>query len=84
MKKNTSSLIPINDINLSAFLDFKGIPPALKKEGTRVIFYFPNDAETQQAMIAFNSNPAVPVLDFVATLRRLRAQMLSLRDGATR
>jgi len=84
MKKNTSSLIPINDINLSAFLDFKGIRPVLKKEGTRVIFYFTNDSETQQAMIAYNSNPAVPILDFVATLRRLRAQMLSLRDGATR
>jgi len=82
MKKNPPK-IPIFDIHQSAYLLFKGIVPELQKEGTRVIFYFTNDAETQQAMIAYNSNPAVPILDFVATLRRLRAQMLSLRDGAT-
>lgn len=71
--------IPIFDINLSAFLQYQGITPQLQKEGSRVIFCFPNDNRTQQAMKKYNENPIVPVLDFVGHLRKLRAQMLSQR-----
>jgi hypothetical protein len=75
---NTSTL-PLHDINLSAFLDYRGIEPVLIKENTRVIFCFPNDKVTHQLMAEYNTNPLIPVLDYVSHLRKLRAQMLSQR-----
>ncbi len=77
--QKTSSTIPIYDINLSAYLSFKGIKPELRSEGGRIVFLFPNDEATFQLMQQYNGNQLVPVLDFVAKLRRLRAQMLSMR-----
>ena len=77
--QKTSSAVPIHDINLSAYLFFKGITPELRAEGGRVVFLFPNDEATFQLMEEYNGNQMVPVLDFVAKLRRLRAQMLSMR-----
>jgi hypothetical protein len=79
MQKN-SMMFPLHDINLSAFLQFQGITPHLRKEGSRVIFFFPNDKKTRELMRSYNENPLVPVLDFIGHLRRLRAQMLSMRD----
>ncbi|MGD0277107.1 MAG: DUF5659 domain-containing protein [Syntrophales bacterium] len=79
MAKNNSS-IPLYDINLSAYLLFKGTVPELKAEGKRVVFLFPNKTETFQLMKQYNENPLVPVIDFITCLRRLRSQMLALRD----
>jgi hypothetical protein len=79
--KMTPPMIPIYDIILSAFLQHKGIAPQLRKEGSRVIFMFPNDKGTHQLMQMYNENPPVSVLDFVGHLRRLRSQMLSMRDS---
>lgn len=73
-------MIPLYDINLSAFLQYRGITPQLQKEGSRVIFFFPSDKETYELMKVYNENPSVPILDFVGHLRRLRSQMLSMRD----
>ncbi|MFO7666274.1 MAG: DUF5659 domain-containing protein [Desulfobacterales bacterium] len=82
-KTNTSDLLQtflyIYDINVSAYLEYKGLTPELKKEGTRVIFCFPNSPETQILMIEYYNNPSVKLVDFISHLRRLRAQMLSLR-----
>ena len=74
-----NSSIPYYDINLSAYLAYRCIEPVLVKENTRVVFYFPNDARTHQLMAEYNGNPTVPLLDFIGHLRKLRAQMLSLR-----
>jgi hypothetical protein len=79
MKKN-SPMIPIYDINLAAFLQYRGTPPQLRKEGSRVTFFFPNDQKTCELMKSYNENLSVPVLDFVGHLRRLRSQMLSMRN----
>ena len=78
MKKN-SSMIPLYDINLSAFLQYQGITPQLQKEGSRVVFFFPSDNKTHELMRVYNQNPTVPVLDFIGHLRRLRSQMLAMR-----
>jgi len=77
--KSNNPMIPIFDINLSAYLELRGITPKLQNEGPRVIFCFPNDSKTHQAMKSYNENPIVPVLDFVGHLRKLRAQMLNQR-----
>jgi hypothetical protein len=77
---NTSNYpIYIYDIYVSSYLHFKGINPELKKEGTRVIFCFPNTPEIQSLMDNYYKNPTVGLVDYVSHLRRLRAQMLSLR-----
>ncbi|MGO9139157.1 MAG: DUF5659 domain-containing protein [Syntrophales bacterium] len=76
--KSTSTL-PLHDINLSAYLDYRGIEPALVKENTRIVFCFPNNAETHRLMAEYNQNPAVPILDFISHLRKLRSLMLSQR-----
>lgn len=78
-KTKINSSIPYYDINLSAYFAYRGIEPTLVKENTRVVFYFPNDTRTHQMMAEYNGNPSVPLLDFIGHLRRLRAQMLSMR-----
>ena len=72
-------MISIYDINQSAFVEQQGIRAELQKIGSRVIFCFPNDAKTQQAMKLYNENPSIPILDFVSHLRKLRSLMLSER-----
>ena len=78
--KTNSSMLPLYDINLAAFLQHRGIVPSLQQQGSRVVFIFPNDSKTHQLMQLYNENPVVPVLDFVGHLRRLRSQMMSMRD----
>jgi hypothetical protein len=68
------------DIHTSAYLQFKGLNPELKKEGTRVVFCFPNTPETQYLIDDYHNNPIVQLLDYVSHLRRLRSQMLSMRN----
>ncbi len=78
--ETTSSMLPLYDINLAAFLQHRGIVPSLQQQGSRVVFLFKNDTKTHELMRLYNENPAVPVLDFVGHLRRLRSQMLSMRS----
>lgn len=84
MKKNKASEQPISplylyEIHVAAFLQSKGVNVELKKEGTRVIFCFPNSTITHSLIEDYYSNPTVKLVDFVSHLRRLRSQMLSLR-----
>lgn len=71
--------VPILDINLASFLSLHGIKPEFAREGTRVIFEFPANAEVYHLTKEYNQNPNVPVLDFVHHLRKLRSQMLGNR-----
>jgi len=85
MKKGIASTelnfpLYLYDIHTSAYLQFKGLNPELKKEGTRVVFCFPNTPKTQTLIDEYHNNPIVQLLDYVSHLRRLRSQMLSMRD----
>ena len=73
--------LPLYDIHQSAFLELKGIPPVLTKQGTRIVFEFPSTAGTYELLRKYQDNPSVPLLDYVSVLRRLRARMLEARDG---
>ncbi len=79
-KAKTPSTIPYHDIHLSSYLAYRGVEPVLVKGGTRVVFHFPNDSQTHRLIAEFNTNPTLPVLDFIKHLRKLRAQMLSMRN----
>mgnify|MGYP000889455863 CR=1 FL=1 len=78
-KKSVNSSIPVMDIYQATFLDYQGIPPDLTKQGTRVIFLFPNIQRVLEQIQAYNQNPSIPILDFVHCLRKLRSQMLAIR-----
>ena len=73
--------IPIFDIHQASFLSLHGITPTFTKSGTRVIFEFDVTVGVKKLLDQYNQNPSVSLLDFVSHLRRLRSQMLSMRDS---
>jgi hypothetical protein len=73
--------LPLYDIHQAAFLELKGTPPILTKQGSRVVFEFPSTAGTYELLREYQDNPFISLLDYVAVLRRLRARMLEARDG---
>ena len=73
--------IPLYEIHEVAFLSLNNIQIELEKRGTRVVFLVPSTPETYQLLAEYNENPQVSLLDFVGCLRRIRGQMLSIRDG---
>jgi len=77
--KRSNGKVPILDIHLSSFLSLHGISPQFIKQGTRVVFEFPQSREVNDLTRSYNENPSVPVLDFVHHLRKLRSQMLANR-----
>ncbi len=77
--RKTNVNIPILDIHLASFLSFHGIVPQFTKQGTRVVFEFPANADVYRLTEDYNKNPNVPVLDFVHHLRKIRSQMLATR-----
>jgi hypothetical protein len=76
--------IPLYDIHQAAFLEFKGSPLTLTKEGSRVVFEVPSTEKTYELLRGYQNNPSIPLLDYVAVLRRLRARMLEKRDERER
>lgn len=78
MKKN--NVIPILDIYQAAFLVYHKIEPDLVKTGGRVIFEFPASELVMMFLHECHMNPKINLLDYVVCLRRLRAQMIALRD----
>jgi len=76
METNT---ILLHDIYQTAYCDYKGIQPTLIKQDRRVIFLLPDTPGTYQIITEFNNNPRVPLLDYLTHLKKLRAQMISLR-----
>lgn len=75
----TGSKIPLQDIYLSAYLDYRGAEPILIKENTRVIFHFANNQQTLKLLAEYNTNPSIPLMDYVSHLRKLRSKMISMR-----
>lgn len=74
-----SPTIPIHDIYATAYCSYKGIEVNLSKQDRRVIFHLPDTAGTYRTLSEFNNNPALPLLDYVTHLKRLRAMMISMR-----
>jgi hypothetical protein len=72
---------PLYDIHQAAFLELKATPIILTKQGSRVVFEVPATDQTYSLLRSYQDNPSIPLLDYVAVLRRLRARMLEARDG---
>jgi hypothetical protein len=76
-----SQKIPLYEIHEVAFLSLNNIPVEFEKRGTRVVFLVPATPEIFQLLAEYNENPQVSLLDFVGCLRKVRGQMLNVRDG---
>jgi hypothetical protein len=72
--------LPLYDIHQAAFLEFHHIQLKLTKQGSRIVFEVPANEKTYELLRGYQGNPPIPLLDFVAVLRRLRARMLEARD----
>jgi hypothetical protein len=72
--------IQTHDIYNAAYADYKGTPPTLIKENRRVIFLLPDTQNTYRVLNEFNNNPQIPLLDYLTHLKKLRAQMVSMRS----
>lgn len=68
------------DINLAAYLSFRGLRVDLKNLHGRIVFVAPASDELYTLVDAYNQNDLIPVADYVASLRTLRAKMYSLRE----
>jgi len=74
-KKNCST----RDINEAAYLKFHGIPINLELINNLVVFTTPISDELYRLIDAYNQNDPVPILDYAAILRSLRAQMFAIK-----
>jgi hypothetical protein len=76
--------IPLYEIHETAYLSLNNIPIEFERRGSRVVFLVPSTQETYRLLAEYNENPHVNLLDFVACLRKIRGQMLSMRDNGQR
>jgi hypothetical protein len=74
-----SPTIAQHDIYGVTYCAYKGIKVTLTKQDRRVIFNLPDTPDTYKALSEFNNNPKLRLLDYLTHLRKLRAQMISLR-----
>jgi hypothetical protein len=68
-----------HDVYTIAYADLKGIPIKMIKEDRRVIFLLPDEPKTYQVLGEFNSNPSLPLLNYITHLKKIRAQMIVLQ-----
>jgi len=80
---NESRTIILPDITGAvAFLHYKGINSIFKTQNNgRVVAEAPATPEVYQLLAEFQANPVVPLMEFLASQRRVRGLMLDLRDG---
>jgi hypothetical protein len=77
-QKNSWSTL---DIHTAAYLEYRGIPVTLENINGRVIFTAAASNELYCLLSAFNENDPVPIIDYVSTLRVLKARMFSKRQS---
>lgn len=69
------------DIHVSAFLSLHGIEPTLEQKNGKIVFTFPASEQVYRLMNRFNGDEDVPVASFCTTLKALRGQMLTAKEG---
>ncbi len=74
-----NNFLEFNDLHATAFASLKQIPIEYQRIGNRIVFLLPNTPATTDALIEYNSNPQIRVLDYVHHCKKIRAQMLALR-----
>lgn len=72
--------ISTKDITAAAFLSAHGLTPSLSKQAGKVVFEFPGNERTLKLLEDYKQNPYIKAQDFIAQLKRLQAQKLTLHD----
>ncbi len=67
------------DLWLAIFIKACGLNPTLNIKNDTVTFCFPASPDLDRLIINFQNNCNVPVLDFIASAKTLRGQMLALK-----
>ncbi len=76
-----SGHIENHDVYAAAFCDYNGIEVDYRQgRNGRAVFLLPSDQETAAALNTYNTNPQVSLLDYVQSLRKVRARMIALRS----
>jgi hypothetical protein len=68
------------DIYLTSFLSLRGFTPEAKVIGNKVIFEFELTNSLLRELGQFNTNPSIPLLDFITEIKKTRATLLSMRE----
>lgn len=81
--KSSPDTFTITDITGSVtFLEYNGIRCQLIRQANgRVVAQIEASNEVYRLLAEFQSNPSLPIGDFLSVQRRLRGAMLDLRDG---
>jgi len=73
--------IETHDVYIAAYLDHKSIAVDFRLAPTgRVVFLLPVKKEVHELIAEFNTNPQVPLLDYIQSLRKIRARMIAMRS----
>jgi len=68
------------DVYLVSFLSLRGFLPQAKVIGNKVVFEFDLTNSLLFELGQFNTNPSVPLLDYVTEVKKTRAILLSVRE----
>jgi len=79
MKTQTKSQWSSLDIHTAAYLEFRGIAITLESISGRIVFTADHTDELYRLLAAFNQNDPVPIIDYIATLRSMKARMFAAR-----
>ena len=84
MKNGTTYRREILDLSQAAYHLTQSNLPELELRSGRVFFTFADDDLFRRIDRDYHSNKVVGVLDFAAAVRRLRGEMLAIKDDAQR
>ncbi|HBR17150.1 MAG TPA: hypothetical protein DD725_06030 [Deltaproteobacteria bacterium] len=56
-------------------------PPEFQVVNHKTLFIFPGDNETYRAISEYNGGCSLPAYLFAATIKKLKVEMLTRRDG---
>ena len=80
----TNHKLRLHDINQSAFQDALGNPPELVNINGTVTFLFEPDDRFYDLAERYDNDEPIPVKKYVASLRKLRALMMTMKSDNER
>jgi len=73
--------VPISDPHFAAFASLNKLTPRIQNRNGRVYFLFPAEEVFFTLVQRFYDNEPVPVVDFTAELKKVKALMWATKEG---
>lgn len=80
MEKSSPRTIPVFDIYLAAYQAARGNLPTLQKRGRKIVFLFAANDVFDDLAAEYHAGEVISAIELVNSIRRLRAQMIALRE----